>query len=103
MRENLLGLLEKRSNAESKQQVTRTESPEEMRVRIEKEIRAELEKEYSSKRNQQVDSQATTSYVPIRRNDLGIRGRVRKWGIAFDGGKGILDFIERIEEMSLSY
>lgn len=85
-----------------KQSTPVTENIEDLKARLEKEIRADLEKEYGlNNENRQVNAH----YEPttFRRNEMDVRDQVRKWGVTFDGGKGLQDFIERVDEMSQSY
>lgn len=43
--------------------------------------------------------------APTRRerDELDIRDQIQKLGVTFDGGKGFLDFVERTDEISVSY
>ncbi|XP_044596716.1 trichohyalin-like [Cotesia glomerata] len=100
LREKLTSLSDRPSvRDESRENLT--ENPAELRARIEREIRAELELEY--RRKNEKSRQEHSSSRTNQRDKRDIRDLVRKWGVTFDGGKGVQDFIERVDEMRLTY
>ncbi|XP_044594284.1 trichohyalin-like [Cotesia glomerata] len=98
---------EMRQEQERREREQREREERETRERLRREITEQVRREIELDRQANLAAQNPGMIVPAalpRENDeFRTRDLVRKWGVTFNGERDVLDFIERIDELTESY
>lgn len=91
-----------RREREQREQEER-ETRERLRREITEQVRREIELERQANQAAQNPGLIVSAALPRENDEFRTRDLVRKWGVTYNGERDVLDFIERIDELTESY